>query len=159
MYFTNCCQLSSFIFIINIILGIYCNYYLYSFLFFILLITSLIHHSNYTDFTYILNKTLCFYIVLYGTLLFYQKGREHFQSIKINNNTHTYNNIVINFLFNFKTILFVSIIILFLTVIYLYYYGYYYKKYVFDSDITTSFKSHSFIHYISAFAHSLIMLI
>jgi len=159
MYFTNCCQLSSFIFIINIILGIYCNYYLYSFLFFILLITSLIHHSNYTDFTYILDKTLCFYIVLYGTLLFYQKGREHFQSIKINNNTHTYNNIVINFLFNFKTILFLSIIILFLTVIYLYYYGYYYKKYVFDSDITTSFKSHSFIHYISAFAHSLIMLI
>jgi len=159
MYFTNCCQLSSFIFIINIILGIYCNYYLYSFLFFILLITSLIHHSNYTDFTYILDKTLCFYIVLYGTLLFYQKGIEHFQSIEINNNTHTYNNIVINFLFNFKTILFVSIIILFLTVIYLYYYGYYYKKYVFDSDITTSFKSHSFIHYISAFAHSLIMLI
>ena len=159
MYFTNCCQLSSFIFIINIILGIYCNYYLYSFLFFILLITSLIHHSNYTDFTYILDKTLCFYIVLYGTLLFYQKGIEHFQSIKMNNNTHTYNNIVINFLFNFKTILFVSIIILFLTVIYLYYYGYYYKKYVFDSDITTSFKSHSFIHYISAFAHSLIMLI
>ena len=159
MYFTNCCQLSSFIFIINIILGIYCNYYLYSFLFFILLITSLIHHSNYTDFTYILDKTLCFYIVLYGTLLFYQKGIEHFQSIKINNNTRTYNNIVINFLFNFKTILFVSIIILFLTVIYLYYYGYYYKKYVFDSDITTSFKYHSFIHYISAFAHSLIMLI
>jgi len=159
MYFTNCCQLSSFIFIINIILGIYCNYYLYSFLFFILLITSLIHHSNYTDFTYILDKTLCFYIVLYGTLLFYQKGREHFQSIEINNNTHIYNNIVINFLFNCKTILFLSIIILFLTVIYLYYYGYYYKKYVFDSDITTSFKSHSFIHYISAFAHSLIMLI
>ena len=159
MYFTNCCQLSSFIFIINIILGIYCNYYLYSFLFFILLITSLIHHSNYTDFTYILDKTLCFYIVLYGTLLFYQKGIEHFKSIEMNNNTHTYNNIVINFLFNFKTILFVSIIILFLTVIYLYYYGYYYKKYVFDSDITTSFKSHSFIHYISAFAHSLIMLI
>ena len=159
MYFTNCCQLSSFIFIINIILGIYCNYYLYSFLFFILLITSLIHHSNYTDFTYILDKTLCFYIVLYGTLLFYQKGREHFQSIEINNNTHIYNNIVINFLFNCKTILFLSIIILFLTVIYLYYYGYYYKKYVFDSDITTSFKSHSFIHYISAIAHSLIMLI
>ena len=148
-----------FIYIYNIILGIYCNYYLYSFLFFILLITSLIHHSNYTDFTYILDKTLCFYIVLYGTLLFYQKSREHFQSIEINNNTNKYNNIVINFLFNCKTILFLSIIILFLTVIYLYYYGYYYKKYVFDSDITTSFKSHSFIHYISAFAHSLIMLI
>ena len=159
MYFTNCCQLSSFIFIINIILGIYCNYYLYSFLFFILLITSLIHHSNYTDFTYILDKTLCFYIVLYGTLLFYQKSREHFQSIEINNNTNKYNNIVINFLFNCKIILFLIVIISFLTVIYLYYYGYYYKKYVFDSDITTSFKSHSFIHYISAFAHSLIMLI
>ena len=155
MYFTNCCQLSSFIFIINIILGIYCNYYLYSFLFFILLITSLIHHSNYTDFTYILDKTLCFYIVLYGTLLFYQKGREHF-ILKNNNNNNT---LTTKILFNCKIILFLIVVISFLTVIYLYYYGYYNKKYVFNKDLTIGRWWHSFIHYISAFAHSLIMLI
>ena len=73
----NCCQYHLYIYN-KYIIGIYCNYYLYSFLFFTLFITSVIYHSNYTDFTYILDKTLCFYIVLYGTLLFYQKGREHF---------------------------------------------------------------------------------
>ena len=60
MEFTNCCQVSSFVFIINIVIGIYYKYYLYSLLFIILLITSLIHHSNYTDFTYVLDKTLRF---------------------------------------------------------------------------------------------------
>ena len=150
----NSCQLSPFIFIINVIIGIYCNYYLYSFLFFTLFITSVIYHSNYTDFTYILDKTLCFYIVLYGTLLFYQKGKEHFTLNNNNNNTLT-----TKILFNCKIILFLIVVILFLTVIYLYYYGYYNKKYVFNKDLTIGCWWHSFIHYISAFAHSLIMLI
>jgi len=150
----NSCQLSPFIFIINVIIGIYCNYYLYSFLFFTLFITSVIYHSNYTDFTYILDKTLCFYIVLYGTLLFYQKGKEHFTLNNNNNNTLT-----TKILFNCKIILFLIVVISFLTVIYLYYYGYYNKKYVFNKDLTIGCWWHSFIHYISAFAHSLIMLI
>ena len=150
----NSCQLSPFIFIINVVIGIYCNYYLYSFLFFTLFITSVIYHSNYTDFTYILDKTLCFYIVLYGTLLFYQKGREHF-TLKNNNN----NTLTTKILFNCKIILFLIVVISFLTVIYLYYYGYYNKKYVFNKDLTIGCWWHSFIHYISAFAHSLIMLI
>jgi len=150
----NSCQLSPFIFIINVVIGIYCNYYLYSFLFFTLFITSVIYHSNYTDFTYILDKTLCFYIVLYGTLLFYQKGKEHFT---LNNNNN--NNLTTKILFNCKIILFLIVVISFLTVIYLYYYGYYNKKYVFNKDLTIGCWWHSFIHYISAFAHSLIMLI
>ena len=84
MQITNCCQLSSFVFIINIVIGIYYNYYLYSFLFLLLLITSLIHHSNYTDFTYVIDKTLCAYVVIYGTLLFFQKGKEHFTLLNYN---------------------------------------------------------------------------
>ena len=150
----NSCQLSPFIFIINVVIGIYCNYYLYSFLFFTLFITSVIYHSNYTDFTYILDKTLCFYIVLYGGLLFYQKVKEHF-TLKNNNN----NTLTTKILFNCKIILFLIVVISFLTVIYLYYYGYYNKKYVFNKDLTIGCWWHSFIHYISAFAHSLIMLI
>ena len=147
----NCCYYSSFIFIVNIVIGIYYKYYLYSFLFLILLITSLIHHSSYTDFTYVLDKTLCLYIVLYGTLLFFQKSIDHFTLINNNNNT--------TILFCVKSILFIFIVVLFLLVLYLYYYGYYTKKYVFDSDIINGFRTHSFIHYISAFAHSLIMVL
>ena len=146
----NCCYYSSFVFIINILIGIYCQYYLYSFLFVILLITSLIHHSNYTDFTYVLDKTLCLYIVLYGTLLFFQKGKEHFTLISNNKTT---------ILFYVKSILFISIVVSFLIVLGLYYYGYYTKQYVFDSDILTGLKTHSLIHYLSAYAHSLIMLL
>ena len=152
MEFTNSCQVSSFVFIINIIIGIYYKYYLYSLLFIILLITSLIHHSNYTDFTYVLDKTLCLYIVLYGTLLFFQKSKEHFTIIN-------YNTINTKFLFYFKSILFISIIISFLLVLYLYYYGYYYKKYVFDNNIVNSFRCHSFIHYLSCVAHIIIMIL
>ena len=146
----NCCYYSSFIFIVNIVIGIYCKYYLYSFLFLILLITSLIHHSNYTDFTYVIDKTLCLYIVFYGTLLFYQKSIEHFTLINNNNST---------ILFYVKSSLFIFIVVSFLLVLYLYYYGYYTKKYVFDSDILNGLRTHSFIHYISSFAHSLIMLL
>lgn len=146
----NCCYYSSFVFIINILIGIYCKYYLYSFLFVILLITSLIYHSNYTDFTYVVDKTLCLYIVVYGTLLFFQKSIDHFTIINNNNN---------NILFYIKSILFTSIVVSFLLVLYLYYYGYYTTQYVFDSDILIALKTHSFIHYISAYAHSLIMLL
>ena len=158
MQITNCCQLSSFVFIINIIIGIYYKYYLYSLLFIILLITSLIHHSNYTDFTYVLDKTLCLYIVLYGTLLFYQKSKEHFTFINYNYNNSSNSNSNKS-LFYFKSILFICIVVSFLIVLYLYYYGYYYKKYVFDTDIVNSFRCHSFIHYLSCFAHSIIMIL
>ena len=147
----NCCQISSLIFIINIIIGVYCNYYLYSLLFVILLITSLIHHSNYTDFTYITDKISCLYIVLYGILLFYQKVNDNFNITKTIEQNYL--------LFSCKNIVFISILISFIIVLYLYYYGYYNKQYIFDTDINSAFQYHSIIHYISCFAHSLIMLI
>lgn len=158
MEFTNCCQVSSFVFIINIIIGIYYKYYLYSLLFIILLITSLIHHSNYTDFTYVIDKTLCAYVVIYGTLLFFQKGKEHFTLLNYNN---TILNSILNtkFLFYVKSILFISVVVAFLIVLGLYYYGYYTKQYVFDADLLTGLKTHSLIHYLSAYAHSVIMLL
>jgi len=159
MEFTNCCQVSSFVFIINIVIGIYYKYYLYSLLFIILLITSLIHHSNYTDFTYVLDKTLCLYIVLYGTLLFYQKSKEHFSFINYNYNNSNNNSNNNKSLFYFKSILFICVVVSFFIVLYLYYYGYYYKKYVFGTDIVNSFRCHSFIHYLSCIAHSIIMIL
>ncbi len=69
----NSCQLSPLIFIINIILGLYYNYILYALLFISLIITSVIHHTYYTEFTNIIDKISILYIILYGSMLFYQK--------------------------------------------------------------------------------------
>lgn len=136
----NCCQLSPLIFIINIIIGLYNNYLLYSLLFFSLTITSIIYHTYYTDFTYIIDKVAILYIILYGMLLFYQK----------------INFITINFV---NIIMCIIIILTFLSVFYIYHYGFYIKEYCFNNDINISYKYHSLIHYISCLSHSLIMLL
>ena len=136
----NCCQISPFIFIINILLGFYCNYILYSLLFVCLLLTSLWYHTYNTDFTYITDKVSILYIVLYGIMLFNQK-------IKI---------IKYNFI---SIIMAILIIVTFLSVFYLYYYGYIVKHYCFHTDINIAYKYQSWIHYISSFSHFLIMLL
>ena len=136
----NCCQLSPLIFIINIIIGLYNNYLLYSLLFFSLTITSIIYHTYYTDFTYIIDKVAILYIILYGMLLFYQK----------------INFITINFV---NIIMCIIIILTFLSVFYIYHYGFYIKEYCFNNDINISYKYQSLIHYISCLSHSLIMLL
>ena len=136
----NCCQISPFIFIINILLGFYCNYILYGILFFCLLLTSVFYHTYYTDFTYIIDKVSILYVILYGSILFYQK----------------INIINYNFIFMIMTLL---IILTFLSVFYLYYYGYFMKYYCFHDDISIAYKYHSLIHYITSFSHTLIMLL
>ncbi len=140
MIINNSCQLSPLIFLINIFIGIYSNYFLYSLLFFFLIITSLIYHTYNTDFTYIIDKVSILYVVLYGSLLFFQK-------------IYCIDTTIINLL---------SIIIIvstFLSVFYLYYYGYYIKEYCFNDDINISYQYQSMIHYITFVSHSLIMLL
>lgn len=141
----NCCQISPLIFIINILFGFYYGYILYGLLFLSLLITSLLHHTYYTEFTTIIDKVSILYVILYGSMLFYQK-------INIIDST------------NYKSIsrtslLSIIIILTFLSIFYLYHYGYYNNKYCFDTSIDTAYKYHSLIHYISCFSHTLIMLL
>jgi len=69
----NSCQLSPLIFIINIIFGFYYDYILYGLLFISLIITSILHHTYYTEFTNIIDKISILYVILYGSMLFYQK--------------------------------------------------------------------------------------
>ena len=136
----NCCQISPFIFIINILFGFYCNYILYGMLFLCLLITSVFYHTYYIDFTYIIDKVSILYVTLYGGMLFYQK--------------------IIDMNYTFISILMMILVILtFLSVFYLYYYGYMIDYYCFHKDITIAYKYHSYIHYISSFSHTLIMLL
>ena len=136
----NCCQISPFIFIINILFGFYCNYILYGMLFLCLLITSVFYHTYYIDFTYIIDKVSILYVTLYGGMLFYQK--------------------IIDMNYTFISILMMILVILtFLSVFYLYYYGYMIDYYCFHKDIIIAYKYHSYIHYISSFSHTLIMLL
>jgi hypothetical protein len=145
MIINNSCQLSPLIFIINVFMGIYCNYFLYSLLFLFLIITSIIHHTYYTEFTNIIDKVSILYVILYGTLLFYQK----IYCIDININMSNMINLIYIFM----------IIITFISVFYLYHYGYYNKQYCFDDDIIIAYQYHSMIHYITFFSHSLIMFL
>ena len=81
---------SSFVFILNILISYYNEYYTYATLFFILLVTSIIHHSHYNVTTCIIDKIAVCMVFLYGGYLFYQKcmnglssGTEYFLSFII----------------------------------------------------------------------------
>lgn len=146
----NCCQISPLIFIINILFGFYSGYILYGLLFLCLIITSIIHHTYYTEFTTIIDKVSIVYVILYGSMLFYQKINS------INSIDYT------NYSFSSRIVsIIISIIIIltFLSIFYLYHYGYYNNKYCFDTSIDTAYKYHSLIHYISCFSHTLIMVL
>ena len=69
----NSCFYSSIFFITNSILALYYNYLLYSFLFFILVITSLIIHKNTNFYTIIIDKIAIFCVVFYGGYLLFEK--------------------------------------------------------------------------------------
>ena len=141
----NCCQISPLVFIINIILGFYNHYILYGLLFLCLLVTSILHHTYYTEFTTIIDKISILYVILYGTMLFYQKMyyTDAIRSISISR----------------SSLLSIIIVITFISVFYLYHYGYYNKLYCFDESNDTAYKYHSLIHYISCLSHSLIMIL
>lgn len=62
---------SSFCFITNVISTFEKKYYLYSFFFSMLTITSLIHHSNYTELTSIIDRCSIMLVVLYGGYTLY----------------------------------------------------------------------------------------
>jgi hypothetical protein len=64
---------SSFVFILNILFAYYNQYYTYATLFFILLVTSIIHHSHYNETTCIIDKIAVYMVVFYGGYLFYHK--------------------------------------------------------------------------------------
>ena len=143
----NCCQISPLIFIINILLGFYYGYILYALLFLSLIITSLLHHTYYTEFTTIIDKISILYVILYGSMLFHQK------IYLIDTTNYSFSSRIVSILLS------IVIVLTFVSIFYLYHYGYYNKKYCFDSSIDTAYTYHSLIHYISCFSHLLIMVL
>ena len=125
--------LSSLFFITNVVTA-YCNQqYVYSFLFCILTITSLIVHYNDNFYTNIIDKIAVLSIVLYGGYMLYNK---------INTNEWC------------KCFV---IIVAFLLCIYLYIYDFIIKEYCFCDEKCISQKYHSTMHIISSIGHHCII--
>ena len=139
----NCCFYSSFVFLSNVLLALYYEYYLYALLFTILIVTSTIHHCYYTTETTVVDKIAIYCIVFYGGFLFYKKLMEYYKS---GFNAKHY---VLSFL----------IVSTFLSNIFLYYYGYLYDCFCFSSDKSASDWIHSLLHCLGSFGHCCIVLL
>lgn len=138
----NYCILSSFIFLTNVLAGLYFKQYLYAFLFLLLTLTSIIHHSSKTKLTSLLDKIALYSIIFYGGYKFYK----HYA-----NTTKTSQ-------FDIKTITkYILIVTTFLSVVYLYSYGYLTSNYVFHSEYKTSQLYHCLMHIISSLGHHIII--
>jgi hypothetical protein len=126
---------SSLFFITNVITAFLNKYYLYSLLFCILTITSLIVHCNDNSFTNFIDKIAVSTIVLYGAYMLYNK---------INSNNY-YSCLVI--------------IVTFLYCIYFYIYGFLTKKFCFCEQISISQKYHFIMHIVASIGHHFIIFL
>ena len=123
---------SSFIFITNVLSTFYKKYYIYSFLFACLTITSLIFHYNTNIYTNILDKISILAIVSYGGYMLYHKTTFENQL-----------NVLV-------------IVISFLCCIFFFIYGYYVKDYCYNPNKYIGDNYHCMLHIISSVGHHLI---
>ena len=133
----NTCFYSSLVYLINVLIASYYGYYLYAGLFFVLVITSLFHHTYYTHVTRIIDKIVIYLIVLYAvTLLYIKMNQLKTQSLTVK-----------------QYILFTFIIISFFLTNFLYYYGYLHSCLCFSTNNEEANMFHSFLHCVSSFGH------
>jgi|Laugresbdmm110sn_2_1035109.scaffolds.fasta_scaffold69952_1 hypothetical protein len=125
--------LSSLFFITNIVTAYFNEQYLYSFLFLILTITSLIVHYNDNFYTNVIDKIAVLTVVLYGGYVLCNK---------INTN---------------KWLNFLIIIVAFLLCIYLYIYGFIVKEYCFCDKKCIAQNYHFVMHVVGSIGHHFII--
>ena len=129
----NILVVSSLFFTTNVLSAFYKEYYLYSFLFFILTITSLtVHHTN-NIYTNIIDKIAVLSIILYGGCLLCSKL-----------NTSNWINLFV-------------IILTFLLCLHLYVYGFIVKQYCFCNEKDVAQRYHFSMHIISSVGHHFII--
>lgn len=133
------CFYSSIIFITNSCIALYYNYLVYSLLFFILVITSLIVHSNNNIYALVIDKIAIFAIAFYGGFIFFEKCKHITNTNQI--------------------ILAIITVYTFLATIYLYYYGYLYNTYCYNEDTCIGDLYHSLLHVISSIGHTIIVIL
>ena len=127
--YTSLCYLT------NAIVALYLGYYLYAFLFFILTLTSVVHHSFYHTYTGFVDRMAVLSIILYGAYVMYKKKEVG------------------------ELLLYGLIVAAFLYGVWAYSYGFRCKRYCFDPDRSVSEWYHATLHVISSFGHHLIMLL
>jgi len=135
----NYCIYSSFVFLTNVVAGIYFKQYLYALLFLFLTYTSIVHHSSKTKLTNILDKIALYSIIFYGGYKFYTN---------IKNQDQVYLKNIFKYIF---------IVTTFLSVVYLYLYGYLTNNYVFHHEYKIAQLYHVLMHLISSFGHHIII--
>jgi hypothetical protein len=134
---------SSFIFLTNVGLAYYYNYYVYSLLFLGLFTTSVIYHYYQTILSNIIDKVSILLVVGYGYNIFINKCF---------NNT-----LLVEYtLGHYICILLVGIT--FLSTIYLYCYGYICNQYCFCENLTTQELYHTLLHLMASLGHHIIMI-
>jgi hypothetical protein len=134
------CFYSSFIFLTNVIVAYWYEYYFYGRLFFLLIITSILFHSIHNNiYSNINDKIAILCIVLYGGNLFFHKFLTNETSVKY-------------WVFSF------FIVSAFLLTLYLFIYGYITNSFCFYEDRNKANLYHSLLHIISSIGHNLIIM-
>jgi hypothetical protein len=131
LYFT------SLVFTTNILSAFYNDRYLYSLLFFILTVTSLIYHSNKTGHTEIADKVTIGTVISYGSYVLLTSASASAE----------------------KYALISGAIGCFLSCAYLYGYGSLTRRYCFDSDIDAGDRYHALLHLMSSLGHHCIIFL
>ena len=134
----SCCFYSSLLFLVNVCVALYYEYYLYSICFLLLTVTSLYYHSHYTSFSRVIDKIAVYLVVCYGGYLFYDKIKKRTsESLTI-----------------MQTFLNTIIVSSFISTILLYYY-----VVCCCEDILTANCYHALMHCISSIGHVCIAIV
>jgi len=129
---------TSYIFFINVLVGLIVGHYTYALIFLILVITSIIHHSMLTDITENIDKSVVYLVVIYGGYIFYNNVR---------------------FTTCYEIIMTLVIVISFVLTGVFYSYGKCNNCLCWDPDLEVGRGYHSIVHCVSSFGHILIMLL
>ena len=129
---------TSYIFVINVLVGLIVGHYTYALIFLILVITSIIHHSMLTDTTKNIDKSVVLLVVIYGGYIFYNNVR---------------------FTTCYEIIMTLVIVISFVLTGVFYSYGKCNNCLCWDPDLEVGRVYHSIVHCVSSFGHILIMLL
>ena len=122
---------SSFLFLTNVLTTFYKQYYIYSFLFFMLTLTSLVFHYNPTPITARIDQVFVFLVVAWGGKVLYSKLPAN----------------------PFKVAL---IVLTCLVTGYLYTWGFYTQQYCFNADKCLGDRYHCLLHVIGSVGHHLL---
>jgi hypothetical protein len=122
---------SSLIFLINVLVGIWFNLYVYSFLFLLLTISSVSVHTEDILWINIVDKLIIVLIFFYGSHLLWEKK------------------------YSFESIILIISTFLFCVVVYIY--GFAYQCFCFDESKNVAQCFHALMHIIGSFGHLLLI--